>query len=657
MSEIVKVLLIEDDEDDYLLTKDYLEHLESQSFLLTWVTNAKMALEKVSTSEFHLCLCDYKLAGETALDVLRLFDQHSIDLPVVVLSGQTDIAIDEKVMLAGATDYIAKQDIETPKFLRTLRYALARKEVENERIERKNIELQNKAKDRFLAHLGHELRTPLSSILGYTDLLLTNEKAKDSIEELTIIQNNGKHLLSLLNDLLDMSKIIANKFELTPRKVPLNIFLTDLYALMQISAYDKGLELAFESRSQIPEEIKVDATRLRQILINLLNNAVKFTEKGSVKMTVWFEPSIKSDGQPLLSFLIQDTGVGISTDKIKAIFKPFEQIEDVMRADRGGAGLGLSICHEIATRMGGEINVTSRLNEGSCFTLSIPILPAETEQLVDFSLTTHAEVANYSLSTFVSGRVLVVDDLAELRRLTGHLIKQAGANVDFAENGEAAIHSIKTAQQRGYPYDLVFMDIHMPVMNGSDAVQALRKDGYHLPVVALTAANHKGLVDELMAFGFDGVMPKPLDKLLLKNVLEKFLLLQKPHVESEGSSITTEANDSLHVHVIEDDEDAVQLMSILLGSLGANVTVSLTGKMALENVNRHKKFDLYLLDLTLPDVQGAELGATIRSLDPSARMVFISGSEPEGEVMERLGIETALLKPVSKDDLAQLLEL
>lgn len=228
--------------------------------------------------------------------------------------------------------------------------------------------------------MGHELRTPLTSILGYTELLIDDARNSPFQQELSIIHSNGKHLLSLLNDLLDMSRIMADKLELNMKEVNLAAFLTDIHSLMQLNAKDKGLSLNVVPKTKLPDFIRTDPTRLRQILINLITNAVKFTDKGSITLTIEMEPSKVSQQsenyaeskalESVLRFTVDDTGIGMAPDKLDNIFHPFEQIEDVMRANHGGAGLGLAICKELVCKLEGDISVSSKMGEGSSFSFS-----------------------------------------------------------------------------------------------------------------------------------------------------------------------------------------------------------------------------------------------------------------------------------------------
>lgn len=694
MSEVIKILLVEDDEDDYFLTSDYLEQCESPKFELTWVTNSLDAVEALKTEDFDLCLLDYLLGAENAIDVLGVLKSNQFSLPVVILTGQSDATVDEMVMRAGAADYLQKSEIESPRFMRTIRYAMVRRDIENERIERNKVEQKNKAKDKFLAHLGHELRTPLTSILGYTELLIDDARNSPFQQELSIIHSNGKHLLSLLNDLLDMSRIMAEKLELNIKDVNLSAFLTDIHSLMRLNAKDKGLSLNVVSETKIPEFIQTDPTRLRQVLLNLISNAVKFTDKGSITLTIALEQCVEAGKQyPLLKFSVDDTGIGMPPDKLANIFQPFEQIEDVMRANHGGAGLGLAICKELVTKLGGNINVTSRMGEGSTFTFDINPGDISSQPNVDLTLGQIQPVESGSIDLNVTGRVLIVDDLREIRRLTGHIVSQSKADISYAENGVKALEAVLQADEHNQPFDLVLMDIHMPVMNGIEALHAIRRHGKNIPVIAVTAASRKGLKESLIREGFNDVIGKPIDRFALAHLLAQYLPpgnhitftnveaqvadmpMQKPYApEKEASSCNAnEASVNLNaaptkdvkkdseqrcsnkrVLVIEDDEDAAELLKLFLTHLGHHVTTEFCGADALEAA-QNGQFDHVLMDLTLPDYDGYELAEELKEKLPDAILTIVSGHEASKKTMEAIGIDSALLKPVSKDDLASVI--
>ncbi|TPV60833.1 response regulator [Aestuariibacter sp. GS-14] len=644
MTDHVELLLIEDDEDDYLLTADSLAQCKSPTFSISWAQNGDQAISLLKEQPFDLCLLDYRLGKENAIDVLAKLKALSVSIPVVVLTGQADSVVDDMVMRAGAEDFLTKSEIDTPRFMRTIRYALVRREIETERLERNRIEQQNKAKDKFLAHLGHELRTPLASILGYTEMLLDNHSNEPIQQELSTILNNSKHLLSLLNDLLDMSRIMANKLELSPSALHLASFLSDLYSLMVMQASEKGLVLTVVADSNIPEEISTDATRLRQVLINLVNNAIKFTPNGQVTIRIK-----ASAPQKLLIFCVEDTGIGMPEDKLDKIFQPFEQIEDLMQANHGGAGLGLAITRELVNRIGGEICVESQPGKGSQFHFTIPLQCDDVSHWVTLDLEAPQRATPVSIRKDLYGNVLIVDDLRDIRRLTGSLVGTTQASVQYAKNGLEALEKIQESQTANTPFDLVLMDIHMPVMNGIDCLKALRSEGIFTPVVAVTAASRKGLRESLLEQGFDNVIAKPIDRQALSDVLIRYL-----HESPLVSSLSQQPA-SASVMVVEDDEDVADLMVILLTALGYQTTAANSARQARQLItDSPNAYDHVMVDLHLPDANGYELIQSLMRISDSLTFTIVSGAETNPEALKGLPIIQTLLKPVSREDLAQI---
>jgi len=653
LDKVTRLLLVEDDEDDYILTCDYLEQLGSHTFDVEWLSCPEEAVNVLSENKHDICLLDYRLGASDGLEVLKSAVANGFRGPIIMLTGQSDDTLDSAALDAGAVDYLVKNEMSSSRFARAIRYALARRDVEDERVERLKAEAENRSKDRFLAHLSHELRTPLSSILGYTELLMQSEKNQHAHNELGVIYRNGKHLLSLLNDVLDLSKIAADKLELNCCDVNLDSLMADVYTLMRVSAVDKGLSLRFESQQALPLIINSDATRLRQILINIINNAIKFTNQGEIVVRAW---TAWVNEREMLFFSIKDTGLGIAPEKQALIFKPFEQIADVESRDVGGAGLGLAICSELLTRMQGSIELESTQGVGSEFTLSIyPGNIRDVErQLLTFDSNPDCHQKLTTLST--SGRVLVVDDLKDLRILVGHMIASTGADVEYAENGKHAIEKVAAAEQAGKAFDIIIIDLHMPVMGGKEATIELRKMGYKEPIIALTAATMKGVKSELSALGFNDMIAKPVDSGLLYQVLNHYICQGKtePVIEHDDSPAMTQK--STRYLLVEDDTDAAQITQLLLESLGVETVIAASCEACLNTLSEDAEFDKVLLDMHLPDGSGLDLAKQLKQLYPNLTLVIVSGAEPEPEKIEPLDIEQVLLKPINLGLLTDLIE-
>ncbi|MEM5513187.1 response regulator [Pseudoalteromonas sp. AS84] len=645
LDKVTQLLLVEDDEDDYILTCDYLDQLDSHTFNIQWISSPEQAIATLSKNEHDICLLDYRLGASNGLDVLKEAIANGFSGPIIMLTGQSNDELDSAALDAGAVDYLIKTEMSSSRFARAIRYALARKDVEGERVERLKAEAENRSKDRFLAHLSHELRTPLSSILGYTELLMQSDFSQQAENELGVIYRNGKHLLSLLNDVLDLSKIAADKLELTLSEVNLDSMLADVYTLMRVSVLDKGLTLRFESQQPLPLVARLDATRVRQILINLINNAVKFTDKGEIVVNAWTQ---WVDEHEMLFFSIKDSGMGIAPEKQELIFKPFEQIADVESRSVGGAGLGLAICAELLARMHGDISLHSEFGKGSTFTISIyPGDISEVErQVLNFSSV--PQLQSKSAPCKVHGRVLVVDDLRDLRMLVGHMISTCGARVDYAEHGQQALEKVRIADAYKAPYDIIFIDIHMPVMGGKEATIELRKMGYKGPIIALTAATMKGIREELAALGFNDVIPKPVDSAALYQSLQDYLVAPEHAPQAKNincSSGLTEKKQRFLL--VEDDHDAAQITQLLLESLGVETVIASSCAQCLQILNHDQQFNKVLLDMHLPDGRGTDLGQQINERYPELRLVIVSGAEPDPREIKDLNIDRVLLKPIN----------
>jgi two-component system, sensor histidine kinase and response regulator len=636
------ILLVEDDEDDYILTRGHLEDLSSLSCQLTWVQNPKDGLQQLLEGKYDVCLLDYQLGAQTGLSLLQQAIASGISTPIIMLTGQPDKQLDLQALEFGAADFLVKSELNDTRFARAIRYALSRREYELERINRLRLEADNRSKDRFLAHLSHEIRTPLSSILGYTELLLETDFANKAAPELNIILNNGQHLLSLLNDVLDLSKITANKLELRPETYDFANLIMDVYSLLQVTASDKGLTLTIKALTALPRQVYLDGTRLKQILINIIHNAIKFTDRGAITVNIWLQ-------QRKIYFKVSDTGIGIPAVKLQEIFSPFVQIEDMVKRKTAGAGLGLAIAAELIQRMEGQIEVTSVEAKGTVFTFYIT--PGEiddnTKSKFDFSIPTTPRI-NHADRPSLNGRVLIVDDLAELRKLAGHWVQAAGAEVEFAADGASAIEKVQLNLEQNKHYQLIIMDLHMPVVDGRDAVTAIRNLGYHWPIAALTAATGKGLRQELALLGFSDLLFKPINK-------PQLYKLMATHLPARDLPVAVDIKSAARILVVEDDVETAQLMQIFLQHERAEVQLAHNAAECLSILAQQHNFTLVLLDLGLPDSSGLTLAAQIKQRYANLRLVIISGAEPDSAELARLGIEQVLLKPVKRQDLAALI--
>ncbi len=380
-------------------------------------------------------------------------------------------------------------------------------------------EAASRSKTEFLANMSHEIRTPMTAILGYADLLRDEgEVGRSSALRLEIIETisrAGQHLMSILDDILDLSKIEANKVATENIETPLAQLLVDVKSLVQQRAVEKGVTVNLRLEPALPERVLSDPTRLRQILINLSGNAVKFTESGSVTIAARAEDR---DGQSRLIIDVEDTGRGLTPPEAERLFNAFAQADGTMTRKFGGTGLGLTISRRLARLMGGDLSLAwSEPGRGSCFRLDLPLEPvpgAGDPRRLEGERRPPTSAANPTPIS-LSGRILVAEDGADNRRLLAFHLEKAGARVDLAEDGVQALEMLIEAEIAGAPYDLLLSDMQMPEMDGFTLVRTLRGRGSTLAVVAVTAHALSEDREECMSAGCDDYTAKPIDRAAL----------------------------------------------------------------------------------------------------------------------------------------------
>jgi PAS domain S-box-containing protein len=407
----------------------------------------------------------------------------------------------------------------------------ARKEIERDLLEAKTqAESANRAKSAFVANMSHELRTPMTAILGYADLLTRPQiSAAERDRCIQTVCRNGRHLLSIINDILDVSKIEAGK--MTVERIPCSPsqIVLDVASLMNVRASDKNLKFNVLWSGEIPQTIESDPTRLRQILMNLVGNAIKFTSAGSVKLIVSLvQPD--SVSKPFMRFDVVDTGVGLTRLQIDQLFRPFVQADSSHARKFGGTGLGLTISKRLAKMLGGDLVVHSVPDSGSTFSLTV-----DTGDLAGVSMLDKSHLAIQSSSSVVPsqetpshnprlcGRVLLAEDGEDNRVLIGYYLRELGLDVVAVENGLLARDQALQAVRDVRPFDLILMDMQMPGIDGYEAARQLRAAHYNRPIVALTAHAMGGDREKCLAAGCDDFAVKPIEWDKLLTVLRRYL--------------------------------------------------------------------------------------------------------------------------------------
>ena len=383
------------------------------------------------------------------------------------------------------------------------------------------------AKSQFLANMSHEIRTPMNAILGYADLLNEPYLAEtDHSRAVKTIRRNGDHLIQIVTDIVDLSKIEAGQLTLDRIPTAPQDVVAQVASLMRAEAGNKGLLLEVEYRGLIPRTIQTDPRRLRQVLINLVSNAIKFTDAGKVRIVVTMATEDDVEN-PLICFDVVDTGIGMTRAQQVRAFDAFANTDPATTRQFGGTGLGLAIAKRLAQLLGGDIIVRSALDMGSTFSLTAATGPLEGVEMIrdpkEIQLDTLDPDPSDSPPLRLSGRVLLAEDGRDNQWLISYLLRHAGAMVTVVIDGQSACDEAIKAHENGNPFDVILMDMQMPVLDGFGATTKLRTRGYAHPIIALTAHAMKGDRERCLSAGCDDYIAKPTDKTTLLRTVARYL--------------------------------------------------------------------------------------------------------------------------------------
>lgn len=499
----------------------------------------------------------------------------------------------------------------------------------------------NETKSEFLANMSHEIRTPMSSIIGYSEILSRHLKDPDDLNCVSIIRNNGMFLLDIINDILDISKIEAGKIELISEPFRIDHLIQDLHALLELRAREKNLTLRVDVRGKVPKVINSDAKRLKQILLNLLGNAIKFTDRGHVQLQI--EAVRDAENGNRLKFDVVDTGIGLAQDQINKLFRPFVQADASVDREFGGSGLGLAISQRLAEGLGGSITVQSHLGKGSTFSFAVNIGDVAEHDLItheEFQIEKTKLPAEEVDQIKIEGAILVVDDRREVRFIAQQFIEDAGGTVSTADNGQQCLEVVKEAQNNGVVFDLIVMDMQMPILNGYDATKELRARGFENPIVALTAHAMEGDREVCLAAGCTDYTTKPLDKF-------QFLKMISDSLHSGDRSGPLRRR----ILIIDDGVDGANALATILEMEDHEVQVAYTGSDGLA-IAENLKPDFVLVDIGLPDMSGYEVVERLKATPIGGSMCYVAvtGSQDEAKIKAQ-GFDEYLVKPVNLNSL------
>lgn len=515
-------------------------------------------------------------------------------------------------------------------------------------------QLASLAKSEFLANMSHEIRTPLAAIMGHVDILLASLAKNDNRDYAMIIRRNGEHLLEILNDILDLSRIESGTEEITLRSCDTGRMLVDIYSLMSVRVDDDVVDFRIAENCKIPQTIRTDEKRLRQILINLIGNAVKFTRRGHIEIGVML---LNENGSaPAIRFDITDSGIGLAEADLEKILQPFSQVDSSVSRTAGGSGLGLAICQRLVDRLGGKLEVTSILGKGSTFSATIPTGSLDDIPIVDLGVEPATKSEPETLASVVLDcHVLLVDDHRDMRNAVRHILQEAGALVVTAENGEQAIHAVRDAAGEGEAIEIVLMDMHMPLKDGYSAVAQLRSEGYDIPIVALTAAAMPIDRQRCLDAGCSAYLSKPVDQQELTSVVHR---LTKHGNRPAAVAVDDDRKDAeeISVLVVDDHVDSAIATAKLLQLNGLQTTVAHTGAEARELISTLNP-NAVLMDISLPDMDGNRVAETVRKEGFSGVLVAHSGHSNATAMQQSLdaGFDHYVVKPAKKGEIETLI--
>lgn len=674
-----KVLIVDDDK---IIRERLKSLLKLESYKAFTAENGIKGIEVFKKELPDIILLDIKMPGmdgSTVLKKIKAIHPAGDNTEIIIITGHGDIQTAIDSLKGGAFGYIQKP-VEFDELILELKKAIEKQKLQKkldkyvkyleEAINEKDMELQlrkkaeadlkkaivkaeqaSKIKSQFLATMSHEIRTPLNAILGFVDLIRDSQINAKQMRYLNIISSSGKILLNLINDILDISKVEAGEVRLEKIDFSLENLIDSVNNMISIKLRNRPINFKINIEENMPFDFEGDPTRLRQILINLLSNAAKFTNRGDISLSVSVERKLPNK-KMILKFEVSDTGVGIPKNKIDTIFEVFTQADMSITRKYGGTGLGLAICRKFVELMGGTIGVKSTVRKGSTFYFKIPLKRK--------TLISQKKIFPLSIEELKGKNIIIIDNDKHNCEMFNLYCVQYGIKVHTFLSGREALKWMSARNRRADLPNLVLIDIMMPYMNGYDVARNIKADRKFrgIELVAISSIAEIGMSSKMVKSGFSAFLVKPVEKHEMIDVISAVLGDKR----TEGQIITRHmakeiSCKGINVLVAEDNNMNKELIKAFLKKLGCNFHIVNNGRLAVNKL-KLTRFDVILMDVDMPVMNGIDATRKIRESDmkqkdiPIIALTAVTMKGGERQVIEA-GMNDFLQKPI---DLNQLKE-